>query len=197
MAIMSDPRDLEQLLGQIRRAAERHREQITVGDIFEAVGSRSFAPLLMLVGVLVTSPLSGIPLFPTVSAAIVLAVCAQMLVGRDHFWLPRWLLQRAIPGHRLERALDWLTPWARRVDRLIRPRFTLLVKGPSRYLIALTCLLIAATMPVMEFIPFSSSAAGLTLCAFGLALVAYDGALALLAYLCTALTAALVLVNLF
>ncbi len=194
---MNDPRDLEQLLEQIRGAAERHRQQITVEDVFEAVGSRSFAPLLMLVGVLIASPLSGIPLFPTVGAAIILAVCAQMLVGRDHFWLPHWLLERAIRGDRLERALDWLTPWARRVDRLIKPRFTLLVKGPSRYLIALTCLLIAATMPVMELIPFSSSAAGVTLCAFGLALVAYDGALALLAYLSTALTAALVLANLF
>ena len=87
-------------------------------------------------------------------------------------------------------------PTACFTDRFIRPRLTLLVRGPAQYPIALTCLAIAAAMPVMELIPFSSSAAGIVLLAFGLALVAYDGMLALLAYLVTGVTLWLVILGL-
>lgn len=46
--------------------------------------------------------------------------------------------------------------------------------------------------PVMELIPFSSSGAGAALTAFGLALIANDGFLGLLAFVLTAVTAGLV-----
>jgi hypothetical protein len=72
-----------------------------------------------------------------------------------------------------------------------------MVIGPGRYIIALICLLVAAAMPFLELIPFSSSAAGVALSAFGLALVSHDGALALLAYLVTGVTAWLLIVGLF
>jgi hypothetical protein len=190
---MNTHRDLEDLLDHIQVAANRDLRQMTVATILEASGTRSFSPLLMLVGLLVASPLSGIPFFPTLSAAIVLAVSLQILLGREHFWLPGWLLRRTLPGARLKSAIEWLKPGARFVDRLIRPRLSLLVRGPGKYPIALTCLLIAATMPLMELIPFSSSVAGLTLCAFGLALASYDGILALAAYVTTVILAGLVI----
>lgn len=40
----------------------------------------------------------------------------------------------------------------------------------------------------MEFVPFSATGAGAALTAFGLALIAHDGLLALIAFLFTALT---------
>ncbi len=59
----------------------------------------------------------------------------------------------------------------------------MLVKGPAATIIALLSLIIAAGMPFLEFIPFSSSLAGITLAAFGLSLVSSDGLLALIAYI--------------
>lgn len=185
-------RNLEELLSQIAHAAHNEQTRVTVGDILHAVGTRSFAPVLMLTGTLLVSPLSGIPLFPTTMALIVLLVSVQMLAGRRHFWLPRWLLLRTLERRRLLQILQWLQKPCAFIDRYLQPRLTYLVKGPSMILIALTCLVIAVTMPVMELIPFSSSVAGVALCAFGLALVARDGAIVLLAYAMTALMAAAV-----
>ena len=52
-------------------------------------------------------------------------------------------------------------------------------------------------MPFMEVVPFSANLAGAALAAFGLALVARDGLLALIAFLITAATAGLLIVRLF
>ena len=182
-------RNLEDLLEQIASAAHGERSVVTVGDILEAVGTRSFAPLLMLTGTLLVSPLSGIPLFPTTMALVVLLVSVQMLVGRHHFWLPRWLLTRALQRQSLLRGLDWLQRPFAIIDRYLQPRFNYLVGRSSQVLIALLNLLIVVMMPAMELIPFSASLAGVALCAFGLALVTLDGLMVLVGYIVIALMA--------
>ena len=57
--------------------------------------------------------------------------------------------------------------------------------------IALLSSLIAAAMPILEFVSFSANLAGAALTAFGLSLNVRDGLLALLAFLLTAGTVAL------
>lgn len=167
--------------------------KVSVGDIIHVVGDRSFAPLLMLVGMLLVSPLSGVPTFPSMVAGIVLLVTLQMLFGRRHFWLPARLLNVRVPCDKLNTALRWLQPPARFVDRITKPRLTVLVRGPSIYIIALICLGIACLLPVMELILFSSSVAGAVLMMFGVALVSRDGLLALLGYGATAITVSVIL----
>ncbi|MGQ0751395.1 MAG: exopolysaccharide biosynthesis protein, partial [Betaproteobacteria bacterium] len=61
------------------------------------------------------------------------------------------------------------------------------------YVIAGVCVVIAGAMPVMEVVPFVANGAGAALTAFGLALVAHDGLLAILAFGFTALTLGFVL----
>ena len=59
-------------------------------------------------------------------------------------------------------------------------------------MIAIVCVLLAAAMPPMELVPFSANGAGAALVAFGLALIARDGLLAVLALLITFTTLGLV-----
>lgn len=160
--------------------------KVSVGDIIHVVGDRSFAPLLMLVGMLLVSPLSGIPTFPSLVASIVLLVTLQMVFGRKHFWLPSRLQAVQMPRDKLHTALSWLQRPARFIDRLTRRRLTLLVRGPGAYLIAVVCLSIACLLPMTEVIPFSSSVVGVVLTLFGVALVSRDGLFALLGYGATA-----------
>ena len=61
---------------------------------------------------------------------------------------------------------------------------------------AVICMAVAAAMPLMEVIPFSANGAGLALMAFGLAIVARDGLLALMAFLATGGTTWFILNNL-
>lgn len=189
-----DARDIEELLDQLEWSADTDHQQVSVEEIITAVGSRSFGPLLLLAGVLIASPLSGIPTFPSVIAIIVLLVSLQMLMGRAHFWLPAWVLHRAVPRKKMATAIRWLRRPARFIDHFIRPRLLIFVKAPVAIsTIALLCLIISFTMPLLELIPFSSSLAGAVLTAFGLALVARDGLLALIAYMTAGATLWLVI----
>lgn len=181
--------DLKELLDQLEWAADTEQGLVSVDTIITAVGARSFAPLLLLVGVMIASPLSGIPVLPSIAAIIVLLVSVQMLMGSAHFWLPRWILDRKVPQGKLTTAIKWSRPPARFIDHFLRPRILVLVKGSvARVLTALICLVIATIIPFLEFVPFSSSLAGATLAAFALALVANDGLVALIAYMAAGVT---------
>lgn len=189
---MTEPRigSLGELLDQLRAAVEADGAEVSVGELMEAVGRRSFAPVLLLVGLLLVSPLSGIPSFPTLMALLVTLVSVQMLLGRRHFWLPGWLLRRRVDGRRLLRVLAWLDRPARSTDRMLRPRLLPLVRERIARLMAALCLLLGLALPVTELVPFSASTAGVAFLAFGLSLVTFDGALALAAMLLFAMTLA-------
>lgn len=177
--------DLEQLLDRIRDAAGSH-EEVSLGAILNHLGSRSFGPLLLLAGLITLAPVIGdIPGVPTLMALIVILIAAQLLVGRDHLWLPPFLLRRSITREKVDRALAWVQRPARGIDRLVRPRLHVFVGGWGVYAVALACLLIGLAMPPMELVPFSANGAGLALTAFGLGLIAKDGLLSLCAFIVT------------
>lgn len=187
--------NLEQLLGRIGKATEGH-PQVSLGMIVEAVGRRSFGPLLLVAGLILASPLSGIPGIPTTIGVVVVLIAFQLLLGSRHFWLPRWLLRRSVDRNKMCRALRWLDRPARVVDRWIRPRLTMLHEGPSLYLIALVCGAVGIVTPAMELIPFSAHAAGAVVAAFGLSLIAHDGLLTLFAFSLAVVTVGVVVYSL-
>jgi hypothetical protein len=148
--------------------------------------------VLLLAGLIAVSPLSGIPGIPTTVAVIVIVVSVQFLIGRRHFWLPRWVRERHFPHDRFCRALARVRRPARVVDRFLKPRLEILTHAGGVHAIAVLCIVIAATMPPLEIVPFAATAAGFALTAFGLSLIAEDGLVALIALLVTASVAGLV-----
>lgn len=192
--MVQELRNLEQLFKHIATLANENGE-VSLGIVVESVGSRSFGPLLLVIGLTLTSPLSGIPGMASVSAAFILLIGAQLLIGRDYFWLPHWMLERSLSRDQVMAALRWIMPSARVVDRLTRPRLTFLVSRSGAYLTALFCVCIAMVMPMFELVPFSASAVGVALAALGLALVAHDGLLALIAFSIIGATFGLAVVN--
>ncbi|MFN2367024.1 MAG: exopolysaccharide biosynthesis protein, partial [Desulfurivibrionaceae bacterium] len=114
---------LKQLLALIGYAAYG-QDKITVGNIIKVIGSRSFGPLLLLIGIILFSPLSGIPGMPTTMGVFLLLVALQLLFGRNYFWLPDWLLKRSMTRTRLNKSLKWLRPVAGFIDRFLEPRLT-------------------------------------------------------------------------
>lgn len=161
-------------------------DAVTLDEIMEAVGRRSFGPLLLLAGLVVLAPLVGdIPTVPTIMALLVLLVAVQLLLRRDEFWLPGWLLRRSVERKKIRKAVGWLRRPAGWVDRVLSPRLKALTGDAGAVAVALACILIALAMPPMEFIPFSANIAGAALAAFGLSLITRDGLLALVAFLFT------------
>lgn len=187
---------LEQLLDRIGETT-REGDRVTLGEILEEVGSRSFGPLLLVAGLVTLMPLVGdIPGVPTIMALFVVLVAGQLLVRRRHLWLPDWLLNRSVEREKLESALEWMERPTKFIDRWLQPRLTSITRGPATYAIAIACLFIAAAMPVMEVIPFSANLAGGALTAFGLSLITHDGLLALFAFGVTLLASGVIVYNL-
>lgn len=187
---------LEDLLDRLDQSAEEN-DPVTLGNLLDAIGRRSFGPLLLLAGLVVLAPVIGdIPGVPTAVAVVVFLAAIQLIFGRRHFWLPRWLLKRSISREKLSKALGWMRKPARFVDRLIRRRLGTFVEGGAVHAIAVVCIIIALTMPFMEVVPFSANIAGAALTALGLALIAKDGLLALIAFVMTGLAAWVIVANL-
>jgi hypothetical protein len=185
--------NIEELLDRIRAAA-KDKKQVTVNALYKEVGDRSFGPLILLAGLVTLAPLLGdIPGVPTTVGLVVILVTSQMVIGRSHFWLPKFLLNRSVSSAKLRKALSWLQRPARFVDRLIGPRLVGLTGGAATRVIAGLCLLIGTAMPLMDFVPFTANIAGAALTAFGLSIIARDGLLAIGAFVFTALAVWLLL----
>ena len=186
------PVNLGQLL-ELLDDADFLNDHVTWGEIMDQIGSRSFGPLLLIGGLVTLAPLIGdIPGVPTLIGIFVVLVVGQLLIGREHIWLPAFLLDRSIEKHKLHKALTWMKKPAGFVDRLLKPRLSFLVEGAMSHVIALLCMGVALVMPIMEVVPFSANLAGAALTGFGLALIARDGLLAIIAMVFTGSIAAVV-----
>lgn len=192
METREPPRNLEELVDRLDEAAERC-DQVNLDVMMDEVGRRSFGPLLLLAGLIMTAPIIGdIPGVPVVLGIFVLLVCIQLILGHDHFWLPQWLLDRSVSSKKLKKTTGkWLRRPARFVDRFLERRLTRLTGAGGTRAIAVASALLALATPIAEFIPFSANGVGAGIAIFGLALIAHDGLVALAGWLVVALTVGL------
>lgn len=190
------PTNMQQLLDQVRESAAGSG-QVSVDDILNGVGERSFGPVVLVAGLITLAPLIGdIPGVPTILGLIVVLTLGQLLFQRRSIWMPSWISQRSVPQDKLLKGLDWLEKPARFFDRWTGPRLMFLVDGPGLYIMAVICMAVAMAMPAMEVVPFSANGAGAALMAFGLAIVARDGLLAIVATSLTLVTGWFVITSL-
>jgi hypothetical protein len=168
-------------------------ESVTLSDIVESMGERSFATVLLIPALIMVSPISGIPGSPTVAAMLFGLISIQMLMGRAALWLPGFLGRLEIPADRFSTALNWLRRPAAWIDPVIRRRLTFLTDRPASYLAILCCVCIALTMPPLELLPFAASFASGTVALFATGLMARDGVFVILGYLSVFALIALVL----
>lgn len=182
---------VEEIVDRIDEAADA-RERLSLGDIVDCLGRRSFVPLLLIAGLVMLAPVIGdIPGVPVLMGLLVILVAGQLLLRRDQIWLPNWLRNRATTSHKVQKTVGWLRRPAQFMDRWTKRRYPWLVDHAGFYVIAAVCIAIAAATPVMEVVPFSANFAGAAITAFALALLAHDGLLALAAIACSLLTVGL------
>jgi hypothetical protein len=174
MAQEQTPHDLTGLLDQVKRAGD-DPETVTVADVRERLGQRSFGPLLLFAGLVLSTPIVGIPGLPTTLAIVIMLTSGQMLFGLQRLWLPKFLLRRSIARRHLERFDRIVRYAAGYVDRIIRPRLIWLTAKPFSSLIAALCFLLGLIMLPLEYVPLTSSIPAFPVAAFGLALTTRDG----------------------
>ena len=192
----TDPTTLKAVIDEIQHLI-KDRDTVSVEDILDMVGRRSFGPILLVAGLVTVAPLIGdIPGVPTIMAIIVFLVAIQILFQRDKLWFPDRILNRSVKKERLQSALEKLKKPASYIDWILKPRLKSITTGVMIYPAAIICLCISLAMPAMEFIPFSANFAGAALTAFGLSFIARDGLMALFGYIFTGSIVAFILISL-
>lgn len=169
---------LETLVGKVVERAEAG-EKISIGLVQQIAGQRAAGPLLLLPALLVISPLSIIPGIPTIVGINTILVAGQVALGREQVWLPDWLRKRCLLAKHGKKLAGFLKPVTKVADGIVRRRFRFLTSAPMRRVGAAICVLVGAIMPVLEFVPFTSTWAAAIIAVYALAITARDGFLAL------------------
>lgn len=171
---------LSEVLDQLESAA--HDGSITVEEVVQQLGRRSFASLMLVFSLISTSPASAIPGITATVAALVFVLVVQIIIGRDCVWLPSFITRRQISTERLCTGVGWLRRPVHFVERFLRPRFTWLLHRPWIFLPLILILGLTLFMPFMEVIPTSGSIASAAIAFFAAGLLTRDGALVLISF---------------
>jgi hypothetical protein len=177
-----DAQNLEDLLGELGELAERDRGgKTSFEEVYEAIGERSYGPLLLICGLFMMTPVAAIPTAPSILAVVTILIAVQILFGRERLWIPKRLLKLSIKAEKLEKTVRITRKPARFVDKLVRPRMSFLTIPPVHRVVALAAILVALCVPPLELLPFAAIIPAFAIAAFGLGLIARDGLLILIA----------------
>lgn len=174
------PHGVEEVLGELDELAASHR-RVSIGDVLDDFGPRSFGLFILIPPLIELSPIGGIPGLPTFLALIIAITAAQLFLGKDHVWMPKFIQRRSVSGRRLHKAVGKLRVVAHWLDGRSHGRLEPLTQGVWTRVAAVVIIALCCTVLPLEFIPFASSAPMLAIAAFGLALTVRDGALMLIA----------------
>ncbi len=187
------PHTLREFIHALEELCSRnHGTNVSIGDVIQMLGVRSFAPIIVAVGLIAITRIDSIPTLPTTFGIVIFLTAGQMLIGRRSLWLPGFVARRAVRADHLRKALLWLEPYAEKADGWLGMRLTALTQGPFLIAIALCCALLAALMPVLELLPLVSTVPALAFTAFGIALLVHDGLAAIFGFASTAATLGLI-----
>ena len=191
-----EPHSMGDVLGELDELAANH-DEVRVADVLDDFGARSFGPFIMIPAVLEITPVGGIPGVPTVLALFIALIAVQLLIGRDHVWMPQFVQRRAVGSKKLHKAVGKLKGMANFLDRYSKGRLEGLTKGTAIKLVAAVIIALCCTVPPLEFLPFASTIPMLAIAVLGLALTVRDGALLLGSLLFAGLATALGLATYF
>lgn len=172
-----EPRTLSDVLDEIVFKVEHDEtpENLTLGELLESVGRRSYGPLLLVIGLFAISPATIVPGMTWLAAALTLVVAGQMALGLPRIWLPKKALQAQLPREAVTGGVKKSRGFAKVADTLLRPRLAFLSKPPFVNVVALMCIAAALITFPLGLIPFAPLAPGLAVVFFGLGMVARDG----------------------
>ncbi len=179
-SVSDSPAKVVDLLQSLHRLGQE-KGNVSVGEVIECFGHRSYGPFLLVPALFGISPIGGIPGVPTFLALVVGLFAFQMLFGRTDLWLPAFLKKRSVTGSKLSEAADKLQSVGRWMDRLFEGRLGVLTREPFPRIAAAVTVLLCCLVPPLELLPFAVAGPMAVIGAFGIALMVSDGLLMLVA----------------
>jgi hypothetical protein len=153
-------------------------ESITLADIVAAVGERSIGALLVLLA-MPNIVAGAVPGLTAVFGLPLIFLSLQLLVAADRPWLPARLARMEIRRAEFQRAVAFVSPHLRRLERAMKPRLLIFTAPWAERLIGLTCVLLSIL--IFLPIPLANLLPTIGVMLFGIALLERDGLAAIAA----------------
>ena len=170
----------QNLTGLIDMLAARAREGealggVTVGDVLEGAGRRSYGVLLLVVGLFAISPATAVPGMTWFRAGLTLIIAGHLMLGLHRLWLPQSLKAKKFSTQGANVFLDRARPVARTIDSVLKPRLLFLSKPPFVNLIGAACVFASLVTFPLGLLPLAPLIPGAAIVLMGLGMVARDG----------------------
>jgi hypothetical protein len=174
---MSEPTNLSGVLDEIEETADAQpaAQPLTLGDLLDSVGRRSYGPLLLVIGLIAVSPVTALPGLTWATAVLTLIVALQIAIGRERIWLPKSALNIKVGRRDVHKGVEKSRPAARWIDHLLRARLEFLSRPPFVNVVGIICVLAALITFPLGLIPLLPLIPGIAIVAFGLGMTARDG----------------------
>jgi len=154
----------------LRRLADDGGEDgLTLHEIRDRMDERAYGLLILLLSIPCLVP--GLYGVPQAVGVIIILVAAQLLMGREEPWLPRWMLDLRARGSWLKAMADFAESRLGWIDRLSRPRLRRFADGPGEKLAAV--FMILATLTIV--LPMTNTIPSIALALLSVGLIQRDG----------------------
>jgi hypothetical protein len=151
-------------------------ETVSVGELIDRLDSRAHGMLLLVLALPMCVP--NVPGISTIFGVLMLAPALQMVFGSRRLMVPNRVREWRVSGDALRRTFLMAIPTLKRVEYLIKPRWSRLTRFPATILVGLQTLLMAFVLILP--IPFANWPPGMTVAMTALALLQRDGLLMLI-----------------
>lgn len=94
-------------------------ETVSVGELLDALHTRSYGPLLLAPSFVALSPVGAIPGASIITGSLIILIAAQMFFT-PHPWLPSRLLDIEFDRDRLEQGISRTRPYVKWLEAGIR-----------------------------------------------------------------------------
>ena len=151
-------------------------DEITVGELEDALAERVFGLLLLILALPCCVPfLYGAP--QAISLPL-LFVATQIVLGRRKPWLPKRLKRHSFSADGFRQMAEKAAPYLRWFEVISRPRLIWLTKGVMKQILGLFIIVFSASI-VVPF-PLSNTVPGFAIAIMALGFIEKDGVLLVL-----------------
>ncbi|WP_204330125.1 exopolysaccharide biosynthesis protein [Rhizobium phaseoli] len=164
-------------------AADRSRERISIGDLFQTMGDRAISALMLIFAL----P-NAFPTPPGTSAVLgapLVFLAAQLTFGLKP-WLPRIIADRSMRREDFETIVGRIHRWLAWAERMLKPRLAIFAEPPAEYLAGAACLLLSIVLLLP--VPLGNMLPAITISVFAFGILGRDGLFALIGFVMTAVS---------
>ena len=157
-----------EVLGEV--VQNENTDKITFADLKTSLHERGFGLLLLIFSL----PLVAVPPGLTMVACLPSAfLSAQMVVGMDSPWFPKWLGNKSIKRSTLAAIIKKLTPFLYKIERIMRPRLPIASSKKGERIIGIFALFFAISIAIP--LPFTNFVPSIAIAIMSLGLLSRDG----------------------